>query len=763
MLDGRSPELRPCTCLQPSLNTLSTAYPNTPPHSPQTMPTLCHSCKENPDLRLRTASKRSGWPWHKRPPSDSSPATFSRAGTTAARKLCLRHPTFLGLPVAFPPQLIALLVIAWSVPTVAAELPLLHPLFGTGAVMQRDRPVTVWGWTEAHAAVAVTMTRSDATSALTVHAIAAADGRWEAELPSAPAGGAPATLRVVSGASTVESQDLLFGDVWLCSGQSNMERTVSAAQNFPAEKAAVTFPAIRHFKVPKHIAGEPQATVTATWTACAPDTVGNFTAVGYFFARDLVQRNGVPIGLINSSVGGTAIECWLSDAALEPFPEFTKPVAEFRLRAAAARRQATETGRNYADLAAAWYATNDAGSAAHVPWSAEVLPAEGWSPLQLPSADQTLSKIIPPTGGVVWLRREIEVPADPSPTVGGRLRIGRITDLTTAWINGQRIGATEDRNQIQDYQVPAGVLRPGRNSIALRVTCLAGKGGFMRTPEPVIALTPTTGAPIPLPGEWLVRLGIDFARAPTFPESLARTAEVTSLHHGMIAPHAPIGLRGALWYQGEANTGRSDLYRRLLPSLISAWRTTFRNPELPFLVVQLPNYLPRAEQPSDTNWARFREAQAQAVAGIPQAGLTINLDLGEADEIHPKNKQDVGHRLALLARSQVYGEKISAAGPIMQTATPAGEAFRLTFAATGALTTTDRASPTGFAIAGEDRRFVWAQAHVDGNTILVSSPQVPKPIAVRYAWADNPAINLTDASGLPAAPFRTDDWPKQAP
>ena len=636
---------------------------------------------------------------------------------------------------------------------------LLSPLFGDHAVLQRDRPVALWGCAEPGTPVTVTLRGRGLPATATATAMTGKDGRWLARLSPLPTGG-PYVLDVVAGQLRRQSSDVLVGDVWLCSGQSNMEFPVSGAKDAAAEKAAANWPLIRQVAAARLIAGEPQQVLGETkWVTCTPETVGNFTAVGYFFARKIHQDLQVPVGIVNSSYGGTRAECWVSAEGLSTMPEFAAPLASFKELVTRSREQQTRTGKDYDTLVREWYEANDPGSAGDpASWAAPAtVVADGWSEVRLPAKLKETRAVPTNFTGTVWLRRDFDLSAE-SAAKGGMLNLIRVKDMNSAWINGRNIGDSESINWFRKHRVPAGLLKAGRNTVAVRLVCLEGECGLTGRAEE-LAMTPEGLPPVPLAGTWRLRLGTAFAGAQPMPARFDRAPGVTSLYNGMIAPLLPLTLTGTLWYQGESNTDAAWLYRTLLPTMIRDWRGRFAQGETPFLIVQLPNHMGRGTRPETSAWAEMREAQALTARTSPGCGLAVTIDIGEAENVHPLNKQEVGRRLALLAESQVYHRPVACAGPRLRAQTVESNAIRLSFDDAEGLTAADGKTLTGFTIAGSDRRFKWATARIEGTTVVVSSPEVTAPVAVRYAWANNPACNLTNASGLPAAPFRTDDWP----
>jgi sialate O-acetylesterase len=639
----------------------------------------------------------------------------------------------------------------------APDKPLLHPLFSDEAVLQRGKPVAVWGWATPGAEVAVVLAGPGLTATPT-KVKAGADGRWQAALGPFPAGG-PYTLTASAGDQQAVAKDVLIGDVWLCGGQSNMGIPVFMAKNFKEEMAKGNYPRLRHLLVAGHFAGTPQELIKGKWQVCTPNSVAGWTAIPYFFGRQLHQDLDVPIGLVVSAMGGTDAEAWASAEAMATLPDFTKPVAEFQKLAKDVAEQKTRTGKDYPELIAGWYQAHDPGTAAVPPWSAPECDTADWSTVKVPGVLQESGALPRNYIGTLWLRREVLLPA----TAAGwhaQLNLDSILDWDTTWVNGQQVGAKEGPTLARIYDIPAHLLKAGTNSIAVRVLARMRVAGLAGHAEKM-RLTFDDHTSIALAGEWRLHTGVKLKSAPPLPLRDDRGVGLTSLYNGQIAPLLPLALTGVIWYQGENNAyNRSYAYRRLLPTLIGDWRAHFGQGDLPFLIVSLANYMARLDQPSESAWAELREAQALTAQALPACGLTVTIDVGEAGNIHPMDKQTVGHRLALTAESIAYGRQVEWSGPWFKTMTVEGASIRLTFGHLGSgLMASDGAALTGFAIAGEDRAFVWAEARIDGDTVVVSSPNVVKPVAVRYAWADNPACNLANKAGLPAVPFRTDDWP----
>ncbi len=628
--------------------------------------------------------------------------------------------------------------------------PFLHPLFTDNMVVQRGQPVPIWGWAEPGEKVTVQMHGQAAS------AVADAHGKWMARLGPFTAGG-PFTLTIV-GPQTVMLTNVLVGDVWLCSGQSNMEMGIGNVAHAAEEIANANYPQLRLFTVAKRIATAPVELVATTrWDVCTSASVarggwGGFSAAGYFFGRDLLQQLNVPIGLIHSSWGGTVAEAWTSAQALAAMPDFGPALQQVAQMAANPGDPALAFQR----LMTAWYERNDPGSKPGAGWSAPALDTTGWPTMNLPQNWEQAG--LPDFDGVVWFRQAVEVPAAWA-NADWVLHLGPIDDMDTTWVNGVRVGGLNDWLSSRDYRLPAGLIKPGRNLIAVRVLDTGGNGGIYGKPDQMRLETQTDGGhAVALAGPWVYRASVVLAKATPVPQPVNNNPNVvTVLYNGMIAPLLPFPIKGVIWYQGESNAGRARQYRTLLPTLIRDWRTRFEVGAFPFLIVQLANFMPTKAEPGESAWAELREAQLRTATHIPKCGLAVAIDIGDAADIHPKNKQELGRRLALDAEAIAYGLKVEYSGPRYRSMKREGNRLRLRFDhARGGLLAKGGGPVRGFAVAGADGKFVWADATIEGNSVLVSAPGLEAPVAVRYAWADNPVCNLCNQAGLPASPFRTD-------
>ncbi|MDP0499678.1 MAG: sialate O-acetylesterase [Verrucomicrobiota bacterium JB022] len=622
--------------------------------------------------------------------------------------------------------------------TLAAAVSL-PAVLSDGAVLQRDAAVPIWGWAEAGEDVAVTFRGETYTTS------ASEDGRWRIELTPQPAGG-PYTLEV-AGETMITLRDVYLGDVWLCSGQSNMELPVERVkERYATEIASSANPQIRYFGVQQVADFEaPRDDVQSEgWLTASPETVLRFNAVGYFFARALQAEVGVPIGIVNASVGGTPIEAWMSEEALTAFP---RELAEaHRWRDDALRREAQDRNEQ---ILADWdreAAEQDRGLNGPTPWFALDLDVEGWPTLQVPGFwdEQGLE----PMHGVVWFRREFTVPES---MVGqpAMAYLGTIVDADETYLNGQRIGNTTYQYPPRRYEIPAGLLRAGRNVLTIRAFAHQNRGEF--TPDKPFEIT-TGESTIDLHGPWQYQVGarLEPREALTFVNW-----NPLGLHNGMIAPLTPFPVKGVLWYQGESNVDEASMYEARLRALVMDWRRQRQDADLPFIWVQLANFLQPDTAPSESEWARLRDAQRRAL-DLPATGMAVAIDVGEWNDAHSLNKSAVGERLALEARRVAYGEDdLVSAGPLLRSAQREGSKVRLRFDHVGSgLIARGGYAPRHFAVSGPDGRFVKAEARIEGDSVVVWSPQVASPTHVRYAWADTPlGANLYNREGLPASPF----------
>ncbi|HEY3755503.1 MAG TPA: sialate O-acetylesterase [Opitutaceae bacterium] len=634
----------------------------------------------------------------------------------------------------------------FALPLILAStpLPFLSPAFGDHMVLQRDKPNVVWGWTKPGAAVSVALDHDAAQ-----RVVAGADGKWQATISPGPCGSVH-TLKVV-GTQQVELHDLITGDVWLCGGQSNMELGLGRAEHGAQEIAAADNPQIRIMTVHQQPSYAAASTFSGTWRVCSPSSIaqdGVFSAVAYFFGREVQRQSGVPIGLIKDCWGGTAAETWAAPAVLLSQHLYGPEIAEMvRLHDAHAPE--------YGNYLYHWVEQYDLGlggatALSGIPaWAKPEFSDHDWQSVPVPGAFAALG--IHDTPGLVWLRRHVNLP-DPLPAGEGMVHLGEVDKFESTYVNGQWVGGSSWVEHPRDYAVNRALLHPGDNVIAVRIYKPQSPTAFRGTGSDIAF---TLGSlRVALAGNWLGKVSVDARPPHPLPLIEENYPDMPgTLYQGMIQPLAPLAITGALWYQGESNAGRADRYYTLLPDVIRSWRAAFHQGDFPFLIVQLPKFQ-HPHGPETDGWADLRAAQAHTAATLPNAGLAVTIDTGEMDNVHPTRKQPVGDRLARIALAMHYGVDLPHQGPTVAVCTAHGSEVRLDFAnLDGGLRVTDGA-PAEFSVAGKDGQWHWASARQDGNgAIVLSSPAVSAPVEVRYAWQSFPKANVFNAAGLPAAPF----------
>ena len=611
-------------------------------------------------------------------------------------------------------------------------------------ILQRDGPVNIWGWASPGEKITISFAGKK------YRTITKADRSWKITFPPTPAGG-PYTMHI-DASNHITLSNILMGDVWLCSGQSNMVHQLNIHDvTYADEISKANYPQIRQFLVSTltSLQGPKDELPNGNWKSAVGGDVRPFSAVAYFFAKKLYEQYHVPIGLINSSVGGTPIEAWTSQEGLREFPVMVSTLEKNKDTAYVngLNRSAFAAGNN-----ASSKQPNDKGLSGAIKWYDVNYTPKNWRTINLPGywEDQGIKEL----NGVVWYRKEIEVP----PSMIGKLAkvfLGRVVDADVLYINGKQVGSTAYQYPQRRYNLAADVLKPGRNVFVIKVTNSAGKGGFVPG-KPYCLFTATDT--IDLKGYWQYKVGEVYElRRGGLAGGIAAQNQPTALYNAMIAPLINYAIKGFIWYQGESNAGRPQEYESLQKSLIADWRGKWKQGELPFLYVQLPNFMEVNYLPEESSWAMLREAQLKSLA-VPNTAMAVAIDLGEWNDIHPDNKKDVGERLALAANKIAYGQNIVYSGPLYQSSIIEGNKIVVSFKSIGSgLVANDGEALSEFAIAGEDKKFVWANAKIDNNKVMVWSDEVSQPKYVRYAWADNPDNpNLYNKDGLPASPFRTD-------
>lgn len=609
-------------------------------------------------------------------------------------------------------------------------------LISDGMVLQRDTEIKLWGWADKGEKINILFSDKSFDTK------ADKSGNWHLLLPAQKAGG-PYDLKI----NEITIKDVLIGDVWVCSGQSNMELPIRRVLDlYGDEIKQANNPLIRQFKVPlRYDFTNAQVDLEGgSWKPVTPENALDFSAVAYFFAQQLYEKYNVPIGLINSAVGGSPIEAWISEDALKHFPTYlaeaqkcAEPGYMEKIRSEENRKQGE------------WQSTLNSKDAGFGQWYKNDINASDWKSINLPGywADQLGENV----NGVFWFRKEVEIPSSML-NKSATIRLGCIVDSDSTFINGKFVGNITYMYPPRTYNIPVGVLKEGKNTVTVRVVNSSGRGGFVEDKPFRIE---TDNERVDLGGEWKYKMG---TQMPQGPSQTFFQYKPMGLYNGMISPLINYAVKGAIWYQGESNTGRVAEYGDLFSSMINDWRSKWKTLDLPFIYAQLPNFMQVQDQPSDGGWARLREVQMQSLK-IPNTGMAVISDIGEWNDIHPLNKKDVGRRLALSAMNVAYNDNsVVGSAPIYDKMEVRGKEIVLSF------TKINRGFKTGevlkgFAIAGEDKVFVWAKARIEGDKVIVWSDKIENPIAVRYAWADNPqGANLKSKNDLPCSPFRTDSW-----
>lgn len=618
-------------------------------------------------------------------------------------------------------------------------------IFSDDMVLQRGKAVPVHGTADPSEKIIVEICGQRKV------ATAGAAGHWQvildplAKLPS------PTNMRV-TGKNTVTVKNVLVGDVWLASGQSNMAMRVSGVNNAAEEIKAANYPEIRFFMVSRDLASSPRKDTAGKWLVCTPGSVKDFSAVAYFFARELHTSCGIPMGVINSAVGASSCEAWTPASVLrtdEALPQPAEiPPEEYPdwKTYDAVRKQTYEAA-----------AHKDPGIKPKcLAWATPEYDASAWKEVAVPGSIESRGTNI---DGAIWFRTEVELPAAWAGK-DAQIYLGPITQNSVAFVNGTEIGRMENNRQqwvFRTHRIPGRLVQAGRNVVAVRIFNAIGPGGFHPIyPAPLRIYRDGFGE-VPLPKTWKCKgeLGLE-------PAKMARELPFgykvpSALFNAMIAPFSRYPLRGFLWYQGESNAGRWQQHTILFPTMITSWRKLWGDETLPFYFVQLASYKAREKEPGSGGWAFIRESQTKTLA-LANTGMAVTIDIGDATNVHPRNKQDVGKRLALWAKRDCYGDTDTVvSGPLFASRVVEGNRIRIHFTHIGGGLVAKGGELKGLAIAGPDKAFRWAKAKIDGDSILVWNETISDPAFVRYAWADNPECTLYNAAGLPAVPFRTDN------
>lgn len=627
-------------------------------------------------------------------------------------------------------------------------------LFSNSAVLQRDKAIPVWGWHKPNQKVKVEI------AGITVFATAGKDSLWKTMIPAQKAGG-PFEMKISSGKENLMVQDLFFGEVWLASGQSNMEWKLSQPiQNGPREIVNANYPQIRFCDIKNEFDTKPRKKPSLTWEqkwrVCNPQNAGSFSATAYFFARKIYEKYKVPIGIISCEWGGTRVETWTSREKLAATGlvneelKKTDPNSNIELLKAKFVKETAEW----------WtiYKQNDQGSKPENGkfWWQPDFDDSKWADIKAPGSWE--SQGYADADGIGWYRKEVTLLAS---QLGkdSRIQLSTVDDMDSVWINGVKVGGLDYYSRNRNYTLKPDLLKEGRNTIVVRVTDHGGSGGF--TGDAAGMMLKLGDEEISLAGQWKFKLALTKKKLPPYPTSVINQNTVSCLFNGMLNPLIGYGIQGVIWYQGESNAGNAYQYRTLFPAMIDDWRERWGQGNFPFLFVQLANYKKPAKELEDSDWAELREAQYLTLLK-PNTGMACIIDIGEAQDIHPKNKQDVGGRLASVAQRMVYADKTPGLlSPTIKGFTISGHTAVIEIETDGSplLLNNKYGYVNGFAIAGEDKKWYWAQGRLEGNKVILTCPSVEKPVAVRYGWANNPDdLNLFSQTGLPLVPFRTDNW-----
>lgn len=633
----------------------------------------------------------------------------------------------------------------------------LSPLFSDNMVLQQQSQVPLWGKAKAGMIVKI-KTSWDSKEYVCK---ADRDGKWQASITTSEAGG-PYEISFTTGKLSQTLKNVMCGDVWLCSGQSNMEMPVrgwGCVNDYEKELAdAGNYPLLRVLNIQKASSYSPLENFRVVgdgdgWEVSGEDAIEQFSACGYFFGREIQKSTGVPIGLISAAYGGSCVESWMSEDAIAQIPGLKAFVEK--------REEVKRRGINLDSLSAKWVEAIlrvDAGAEAGKPvWEQAGFDDSEWSSMEVPG---NISKVgLGAWDGVLWYRHEVDIPAS---WAGKDLifNLQNVDDDDWTYFNGELIGKTEGFNVYRRYIIPGKYVKAGKNLLSIRLVDLRQDAGLLGEAQ---KLTLACGEEkINISGKWKYRIGSSQSDIDEMPQLVVRRKDYPGNHYNaMIKPIIPFAIKGVIWYQGETNTSAAYQYRETFPVMIENWRRLWGR-DFPFYIVQLANFHKKqssADEPS--SWAELREAQAMTASCVKDAHYCVTLDIGDAEDIHPKNKQEVGRRLALLAEKYSYGQSdLCAASPEMCSYFLEGSSVRINFKNTKILRTMDGSSAVkGFVLAGGDHKFYFADARIEGSSVIVSCPQVPFPLAVRYAWADNPDCDLCGENGLPVGSFRTDQWP----
>jgi len=632
-------------------------------------------------------------------------------------------------------SIVFILLIISAISSANVRMPL---IFSDGMVLQRDKQIPIWGFADVNESVEVHFNKQIKKTT------ADKNGKWTVNLAAEKAGG-PFEL-IVIGKNKITIKNVLVGEVWICSGQSNMEFQVFKTMNSEKEISSADYPMIRHFGVAQDLSGTPKDDLKqGKWEVANKENVGNFTAVGYYFARKLYSELKIPIGIINTSWGGTNVETWTSREAFEKSDEFKSmianvPTVDINAIFETYKKSVLDNLKKVQGF--------DVSMENEEQFKNPNFQDKNWPEIKVPSLweNQQIGNI----DGIVWMRKTIVLTAEQAKKQAV-LHLAKVDDEDKTYVNGVEVGTNNLWDAKRIYQIPANVLKEGTNVIAVRITDYSGGGGIYGDPEDL--KIDFKDSNFPLDGLW--KFNVIKVRIEVSPNSYP-----SLLYNAMVNPLVPYAMQGVLWYQGEANVWRAKQYKKAFPLMINDWRTKFKQGNFPFYFVQLSTFDEfGGNSQKGSRWAELREAQSETLK-LPNTGMAVTTDIGNAKDIHPTNKQDIGLRLAAIAMNDIYGKKQVHSGPTYKSQEIKGNQIILTFDNIGSgLSTPNNDELKGFEIAGSDKVFHSAKAIIKDNKIIVSSDQVQNPVAVHYGWADDDtAINLFNKEKFPASPFRTDNW-----
>jgi len=637
---------------------------------------------------------------------------------------------------------LVLLIVSSQVANAAVTLP---SFFTDNMVLQQKSAVPFWGESDAKS---ITIATSWDKKTYKTNVV---NGKWNVVFKT-PVYGGPYTITINDGTIKTLS-NILIGEVWLCSGQSNMEMPLEGwgkINNYKEEIANANYPQIRLLQAEHVESTLPLPTLKVQhdgWNVCSPQTIADFSATAYFFARKIFKEKNIPIGLIHSSWGGTLIEAWTSSGALSAIHDFDTEIQAMKSETDAAAL-VQQYNADLADWEMKLRGSDKGFETGKVIWAIPNFDDSSWKTMTLPSFFD--SNGLGNFDGIVWFRKKVNIS-----TVNADFTLSYYADDDDMiWVNGNYVGETKGYNVERHYTIPAKFLKKGENTITIRVFDGAGNGGvygdenfFLKSGKETISLA----------GNWKYTIGADSKDLPAKPYLAQGQNRPSAIYNAMILPLVNYKIKGVIWYQGESNAERAFQYQKLFPLMINDWRTQFKDKNLPFFFVQLANYKQQKEQPGDSDWAELREAQFKTLKSVSNTGMAVTTDIGNGEDIHPKNKQDVGVRLANIALAKVYNTKIEYSGPLYKSYSIKANVVTIDFDFNENIKARDDLLK-GFSIAGSDQKFHWADAKIVNGKVEVYAQEVPNPVSVRYNWADNPNGNLTNASGLPASSFRTDNW-----